>query len=67
LVLLILPMLGFPLPILFALISVVPAYRSANRLRNYPETVREIVPAQANALLAFLLFALGAGVGFIFG
>jgi hypothetical protein len=41
------------------------AYSAANRLLKNPETTSQIIPAQANSLLTFLLFALGAGVGFL--
>jgi 1,4-dihydroxy-2-naphthoate octaprenyltransferase len=65
--LIILSSLGFPVGILLGLAAVLPAYRSANRLLGKPENVREIVPAQANSLLAFLIFSIGIGVGYLIG
>jgi 1,4-dihydroxy-2-naphthoate octaprenyltransferase len=67
LALILLPFVGFPAGILLGLLAAVPAHRSARQLLINPETVAEIIPAQANALLAFLLFALGTGVGFLIG
>ena len=65
-ILAVLPIFGFPISILLGLIGAVPAYRSARQLLRHPETVSEIIPAQANSLLAFLLFAVGTGLGFLF-
>jgi 1,4-dihydroxy-2-naphthoate octaprenyltransferase len=65
LALILLPFAGFPAGILLGLIAAAPAFRSARQLLKNPETVAEIIPAQANALLAFLLFALGTGVGLL--
>jgi 1,4-dihydroxy-2-naphthoate octaprenyltransferase len=67
LVLLILPLLGFPAMILLGIISVVPAYQAAKRLGSNPETISEVIPAQANTLFTFVLFAVGTGLGFLFG
>jgi 1,4-dihydroxy-2-naphthoate octaprenyltransferase len=67
LALLILPVIGFPGTILLGLMAIWPASRSAKQLLINPEIVSEIIPAQANALLSFLLFAMGAGLGFLFG
>ena len=67
LVLIFLPGIGFPSGVLLGLIAVVPAYRGAHRLLKNPDIVAEIIPAQADTLLAFLLFAIGTGVGFLIG
>lgn len=67
LTLMLLPLFGFPISILLGLIAAVPAYRSARQLLKHPETVSEVIPAQANSLLAFLLFAVGTGLGLLFG
>ena len=47
------------------LLGLAPAISSARRLRNAPAEVALIVPAQRNALLAFLLLAAGSGIGFL--
>jgi len=65
LALIILPFLGFPVLLLAGLIFMVPASRAAKRLTSNPETVSEIVPAQAQTLLSFLLFSAGTGIGFL--
>jgi 1,4-dihydroxy-2-naphthoate octaprenyltransferase len=65
LVLIFLPVIGFPSGVLLGLIAAVPAYRGARRLLKNPDTVSEIIPAQADSLLAFILFALGTGVGYL--
>ncbi|GJQ52585.1 MAG: 1,4-dihydroxy-2-naphthoate octaprenyltransferase [Anaerolineaceae bacterium] len=59
------PLLQFsPAPWL-GLIAVVPAFSASKRLLANPETTAQIIPAQANALLTFVLFALGSGVEFL--
>jgi 1,4-dihydroxy-2-naphthoate octaprenyltransferase len=65
-VLIVLPLFGLPFTIWLGLIFALPAWSAALRLLKNPETTGEIVPAQANTLLAFLLFALGTGIGLIF-
>jgi len=67
LALIFLPGVGFPTGVLLGLIAAVPAYRGARLLLKNPDVVAEIIPAQANILLAFLLFALGTGVGLLIG
>jgi 1,4-dihydroxy-2-naphthoate octaprenyltransferase len=62
-----LPSLGLPEGILAGWIGAVPALWAVWRLLDSPDQVARIVPAQAMTLLAFLLYALGAGVGWIFG
>jgi hypothetical protein len=65
LALIILPFLGFSVLLLTGLIFIVPAYRAAKQLASNLETVREIIPAQAQTLLSFLLFSVGTGIGFL--
>lgn len=60
-----LPLFQFPLTLWLGLIAVIPAYSAAKQLTQNFETTSEIIPAQANTLLAFLLFSLGAGIGFL--
>ena len=64
-VLLALPFLNLPFTLWLAMIATVPAFSAIKRLLANPETTSQIIPAQASTLLAFLLFALGAGVGFL--
>lgn len=59
------PLLQFPPAPWLGLIAVVPAFSASKRLLANPETTAQIIPAQANALLTFILFALGSGVGFL--
>ena len=65
LVLIILPFLGFPLFILLGLFSLIPAYSAVIQLTSNPDTIPEIIPAQAQTLLTFLIFAAGTGTGFL--
>lgn len=63
--LLVLPLIGFSFTTWLAFIAAVPAHNAATRLLKNPETVSEIIPAQASTLLTFLLFAFCMGVGFL--
>lgn len=65
LTLLILPLLGFPFSIWLGLIAIVPASQAARQLRVNSENVSEMIPAQAKTLFTFVLFAVGAGLGFL--
>jgi 1,4-dihydroxy-2-naphthoate octaprenyltransferase len=60
-----LPLFQVPFTVWLGLIAVIPAYPAAKRLIQYPETTSNIIPAQAATLFAFLLFALGSGIGFL--
>lgn len=61
----VLPLAGLPIGVLFGWIGAVPAFRAVRRLLQNPEEVVRIVPAQAQTLLAFVLYALGAGCGWL--
>jgi len=61
-----LPLIGSPLTIWLGAIAIPTGISAATRLSRDPETVSNIIPAQANTLLTFLLFALGAGIGLLF-
>jgi 1,4-dihydroxy-2-naphthoate octaprenyltransferase len=56
---------GVPLGALGALLATVPATRAALTLHAHPEDTQRIVPAQAQTLLAFVLYALGAALGLL--
>lgn len=58
-----LPLAGLPLGVWLGLAGLVPSVRAAKRLIAAPEDVPSIVPAQGWTLLAFVLLALGMGVG----
>ncbi|HEX5634958.1 MAG TPA: prenyltransferase [Gemmatimonadales bacterium] len=58
-----LPALGAPLGALAGLVALVPGTQAARTLLVHPDEVARIVPAQARTLLAFLLYALAAGLG----
>jgi 1,4-dihydroxy-2-naphthoate octaprenyltransferase len=61
-----LPLTGLPLTVWLGAIAIPTGISAATRLSRDPETVSNIIPAQANTLLTFLLFALGAGLGHLF-
>lgn len=63
--LLVLPFLNYPFTLWLGFIAVAPAFSAVKRLLRNPETTTQIISAQAGALLTFLLFALGTGVGFL--
>ena len=47
------------------LVGLLPAATAARKLWKNPEQTRAIVPAQAQTLLSFLLFAIGTGIGLL--
>jgi hypothetical protein len=49
------------------LIGAIPAAAAARRLLASPEDTARIIPAQRNTLLAFVLLALGSGIGDLLG
>jgi 1,4-dihydroxy-2-naphthoate polyprenyltransferase len=56
---------GVPRGALGALIAVVPASSAVRTLRAHPEDTQQIIPAQGQTLLAFVLYALGAALGLV--
>jgi len=62
-----LPIFGFPFTIWLGLAAVPLAYSATRLLLKNPEITSRIIPAQGNTLLAFVLFAFGAGVGLVLG
>lgn len=60
-----LPLLGAPRWTWLGLVAAVPAWAAVDALIEHPEETCWIVPAQAKTLLAFLLLALGCGLGFL--
>jgi 1,4-dihydroxy-2-naphthoate octaprenyltransferase len=60
-----LPFLGFSRNVLIACIAIPPAYMAARRLWVDYDHAQRLVPAQVNTLLAFVLFAVGGGVGLL--
>ena len=54
---------GVPRGVLLGLVGLAPALGSARRVLEAPEETRRIVPAQRQALLAFVLLAAGSGIG----
>jgi 1,4-dihydroxy-2-naphthoate octaprenyltransferase len=60
-----LPLLGLPWSTLGGLVGLPLAIRAAARLRRFPETPAEQIPAQAATLGAFVLMAVGIGLGFV--
>jgi 1,4-dihydroxy-2-naphthoate octaprenyltransferase len=66
-VLMLLPLAGAPEGVWLGVAGAFPAARAALILRAHPETTSRIIPAQRLALLAFLLLALGSGLGLLLG
>ena len=60
-----LPILGLPRLIWLGLVGLPPAVAAVGRLLAAPEETRRLIPAQAWSLSAFLLYAVGAGVGML--
>ncbi len=60
-----LPLLGLPWSTLGGLVGLPLAIRAAARLRRFPETPAEQIPAQAATLGSFVAMALGLGVGLL--
>jgi 1,4-dihydroxy-2-naphthoate octaprenyltransferase len=61
------PLAGAPAGVWLGVAGALPAVRAALLLRAHPETTPRIIPAQRLALLAFLLLAIGAGLGLLVG
>jgi 1,4-dihydroxy-2-naphthoate octaprenyltransferase len=66
-VLLLLPLTGATAGVWLGAAGAFPAARAALILRAHPETTSRIIPAQRLALLAFLLLAVGSGLGLLVG
>lgn len=60
-----LPFAGAPAGVLLGAVGLLPGIRAARRLMLWPELTGKIVPAQRWTLLTFLLYAAGAGLGFL--
>jgi 1,4-dihydroxy-2-naphthoate octaprenyltransferase len=60
-----LPAFGAPRAVWGGFLGLPLAVRAARRLRRSPEVTAQIIAAQEWTLLAFVLFALGAGVGLL--
>ncbi len=66
-ILAVLPLAGAPVGVLLGAVALFPGIRSARRLMVWPENTAELILAQRWTLLTFLLYALGAGAGFLVG
>jgi 1,4-dihydroxy-2-naphthoate polyprenyltransferase len=60
-----LPVVGFPRSVWIAGIAIPPALLAARRLWVDYDHAQRLIPAQVNTLLAFVLFAVGGGVGLL--
>jgi 1,4-dihydroxy-2-naphthoate octaprenyltransferase len=67
LLLLFLPAVGVPSRVWLAAAAAPPAFSAARRLMAHPESTPQIIPAQARTLLAFVLYAIGGGIGLLLG
>jgi 1,4-dihydroxy-2-naphthoate octaprenyltransferase len=56
-----------PFAVWLGLISAIPGAAAARRLIAYPDITARVIPAQRNTLLAFVLLALGSGIGALLG
>ncbi len=59
------PLLGLPRGVWLGAVGFVPAFLAARTLARNFEATALLVPAQGQALLAFLLLALGSGIGLL--
>jgi 1,4-dihydroxy-2-naphthoate octaprenyltransferase len=60
-----LPLAGLPPAVWLGGVALVPAWSAARTLLAHPTQTARLVPAQARTLLAFVLLALGSGVGLL--
>ena len=60
-----LPLIGSPRSVWWAGIAILPAFMVARRLWVDYDHAQRLIPAQAQMLLAFVLFAAGGGVGLL--
>jgi 1,4-dihydroxy-2-naphthoate octaprenyltransferase len=60
-----LPLAGLPVTVLAGLIGLPHGVAAARRLVRFPDTPRELIPAQAWTLLSFVLMAVGIGAGLV--
>jgi 1,4-dihydroxy-2-naphthoate octaprenyltransferase len=67
LVLAALPFFGVPWGVWLGAVAAVPGFSAARTALTHPERTAQIVPAQARTLLAFVLLAVGGGVGMLVG
>jgi hypothetical protein len=54
-----------PKGVLLAAVAIIPAIAAGGRLWQNPEQTAKIIPAQALTLIAFVIYAIGSGVGFL--
>ncbi len=64
--LLLLPTLGVSKGVWVGFAAVVPVAAAASRLLRSPDRTEELIPVQGLSLVAFLVYALGAGIGLLF-
>lgn len=62
-----LPLIGVPPGAWLGLVAAAPAWRAARNLLAGPEDMERIVPAQAQLLFAFVLYAVAVAVGLVAG
>jgi hypothetical protein len=60
-----LPAAGWPAAVWLGALGFLPGGRAARNLRADPEDMPRIIVAQSDALKAFLLLSLGAGIGLL--
>jgi hypothetical protein len=58
-----LPLAGLPEGIWFGMAGGVPAMMAGMRVLKHHSSTPAVIPAQGQALLAFVLYSVGAGVG----
>ncbi|MBI4525690.1 MAG: prenyltransferase [Deltaproteobacteria bacterium] len=59
------PFAGVPIGVWLGALFLIPASFAARTLLRHPEVTPRVIPAQALTLLAFVLYALGSGIGLI--
>lgn len=60
-----LPAVGLPWTVWLGALGLPHAVAAARRLVRFPDTTRELIPAQAWTLLSFVLMAVGVGAGLV--
>ena len=63
--LVLLPFFGLPFTIWLGALALPFALVAVRTLWRYPEITARIIPAQVNALFAFVVLAIGAGIGLV--
>ena len=64
-ILALLPLLGLPLSVWLGALGLIPGAGAVRVALMHPESTARLIPAQARTTLAFLLYAVGSGIGLL--